>query len=159
MSIRFKKMRGMYLVEFAIVAKIGFFIVLFLVLEVGRFFFTINVLNESVRRGARLAAVCNIDDARILQRAVFAETDQTTSTIIGNLSTADLTLRYLDENGGPVGAGAFSAIRFVEVGIAGFRFNFLVPLIGTGIDLQPFRAVLPRESLGRTPESPEITPC
>lgn len=153
-----RKVRGVYVVEFAIVGLL-MFTLLFGVLEFGRLLLTVNTLNESVRRGARLAAVCNIDDARILQRAVFAETDQTISTIIGNLSTADLTLRYLDENGGPVGAGAFSAIRFVEVGIAGFRFNFLVPLIGTGIDLQPFRAVLPRESLGRTPESPEITPC
>lgn len=153
-----RKVRGVYVVEFAIVGLL-MFTLLFGVLEFGRLLLTVNTLNESVRRGARLAAVCNIDDARILQRAVFAETDQTTSTIIGNLSTADLTLRYLDENGGPVGAGAFSSIRFVEVGIAGFRFNFLVPLIGTGIDLQPFRAVLPRESLGRTPENSGITPC
>ncbi|MNZ51890.1 TadE-like protein [compost metagenome] len=151
------KERGVYVVEFAIIGVL-MFTILFGILEFGRLLLTVNTLNESVRRGARLAAVCDIGDERIRQRAVFAEVGSTTSTIIGNLSTANVSPpRYLDEDGKET--ADFNKIRFVEIEIPSFRFNFLVPLIGTGITLQPFRAVLPRESLGRTPESSEITPC
>ena len=65
-----KRMRGVYVVEFAILGLL-LFILLFGMLEVGRLLFTVNTLNESVRRGARLAAVCQIHDPLILRRAVL----------------------------------------------------------------------------------------
>ncbi len=159
-----RSMHGLYTVEFAIVGLL-LFILLFGVLEMGRLLFTVNALNETVRRGARLAVVCDIRDPEILRRAVFAEAGGTTSAIIGNLDTGDLSLRYLDEAGGviddPSPSGGFTRIRFVEVSIERFQFNLLIPTLGRGIQLLPFRAVLPRESLGRHAEdvTPGITPC
>ncbi|MOA45274.1 hypothetical protein D3C78_1676550 [compost metagenome] len=93
---------------------------------------------------------------------MFAEVGKTTSSIIGNLDTADLVLSYLDANGTPVtspGSTGFGSVRFVEVSIQGFQLNLLIPVVGGGITLQPFRAVLPRESLGSYPEGTEFTPC
>lgn len=160
-----KSMQGVYVVEFAIVGLL-LFVLLFGVLEMGRLLFTVNVLNESVRRGARLAAVCNIQDPTILRRAVFADVDKATSNIVRNLDTADLTISYLDENGAkiadPSPSGGFSQIRFVQVSIEQFSFSLLIPTLKGQFLLQPFRAILPRESLGRHAEegvTPEITPC
>lgn len=158
-------MHGVYVVEFAVIGML-LFILLFGALEMGRLLFTVNTLDESVRRGARLAVVCNIQDPEILRKAVFANTSNTVSTIIGNLDTADLVLRYFDQNGveitDPSPSGGFSRIRFVQVSIERFPFHLFIPVLGGDIFLQPFRAVLPRESLGRHAEqgvSPEITPC
>lgn len=156
---------GLYAVEFAIIGLLVL-ILLLAVVEIGRAMYTVNTLNESVRRGARLAAVCNIQDPVVLRRAVFADAANTQSNLVRNLDTADLTLRYLDENGAALAAPStnedFYKIRFVQVSIENFQFQLLIPVLGTGIDIGPFRAVLPRESLGRHPEedvAPEITPC
>jgi Flp pilus assembly protein TadG len=162
-----RQMRGVYVVEFAIVGLL-LFILLFGVLEMGRLYFTIGALNEAVRRGARLAAVCDVSDPRILQRAIFNDiTDSGPSRLIGDLEISDLTLSYLDENGTVVatpndnGSG-FASIRYVQVSISNFVFTLLVPVYGGQITLPVFRAILPRESLGRHGEAgvvPEITPC
>ncbi|MCK1977968.1 pilus assembly protein, partial [Jeotgalicoccus huakuii] len=79
------------------------FTLLFGVLEIGRLYYTVNVLNESVRRGARLAAVCNISDPVVLRRAIFNTAgDSGASSLLADLDTSDLTLRYLDKNGAQV---------------------------------------------------------
>lgn len=163
------RMRGVYVVEFAIIGLL-LFILLFGVLEMGRLFFTVNALNETVRRGARLAAVCDIREPRILQRAIFNAADEVgASSLIANLETANLTLRYLDENGALVaspadtsGIAGFRAIRYVELRVENFTFDLLIPTLGRTITLPVFRSTLPRESLGRHAEAdavPEITPC
>lgn len=164
-----QRMRGTYVVEFALVGLL-LFILLFGMLEMGRLLFTVNTLNESVRRGARLAVVCNIQDPEILRKAIFANANAnanaTVSSIIGNLDTADVVLSYFDESGAvianPGPTGDFSKIRFIQVSIENFPFNLMIPVFGGNIVLQPFRSVLPRESLGRHAEQgvvPEITPC
>lgn len=163
------RMRGVYVVEFAIIGLL-LFILLFGVLEMGRLYFTVNTLNETVRRGARLASVCDISDPRILRRAIFNAADDTgASGLIGNLQTADLILVYLDANGAVVaapsdtsGSNGFRAIRYVQLRVENFTFDSLIPVLGGQITLPVFRATLPRESLGRHAEEgvvPEITPC
>lgn len=164
-----RRMRGVYVVEFAIIGLL-LFILLFAVLEFGRLYFTVNALNETVRRGARLAAVCDISDPVILRRAIYnAATDAGDSSLIGNLGTADLTLTYLDENGATVvspdnlvSLNGFLAIRYVELRVENFTFDLMIPVVGGTITLPVFRSILPRESLGRHAESgvsPGITPC
>jgi len=161
-----KRMRGVYVVEFAIVGLL-LFTLLFGVLEFGRLYFTVNALNETVRRGARLAAVCDISDPVILRRAIFnAATDSGASSLINNLATADLSLTYLDVNGATVaspndltGANGFRAIRYVQLGVANFTFNLLIPGFGGVFTLPAFRSTMPRESLGRHAEAGDITPC
>ncbi|QEY64027.1 pilus assembly protein [Metapseudomonas lalkuanensis] len=164
-----RRMRGTYTVEFAITGLV-LFVVLFGMLEMGRLFFTINALNETVRRGARLAAVCDISDPVVLRRAIFnAATDSGASSLINQLDTADLSLVYLDEGGATVAspgdtasATGFRAIRYVELRLQNFTFNFLIPGFGGSFTLPVFRSTMPRESLGRHAEvgvAPGITPC
>ncbi|UVM40198.1 pilus assembly protein [Pseudomonas sp. B21-017] len=161
-----KRMRGTYAVEFAIIGVL-MFTLLFGVLEIGRLYFTVNALDEAARRGARLAAVCNISDPVVLRRAIFnAATDAGTSQIISNLATTNLTLTYLDVNGAVVAnpgdlvsATGFRAIRYVQLSLQGFVFNLFIPGFGVPITLPAFKATLPRESLGRHSDSGEITPC
>ncbi|RJG09756.1 pilus assembly protein [Pseudomonas cavernicola] len=161
-----KRMQGVYVVEFAIIGLL-LFVLLFGVLEMGRLYFTVNALNETVRRGARLAAVCDISDPIILRRAIFnAATDSGASSLINNLGTADLSLTYLDVNGATVaspndltGVNGFRAIRYVQLRITNFSFNLLIPGFGGVFALPAFRSTMPRESLGRHAEAGDITPC
>ncbi|MBT8766347.1 TadE/TadG family type IV pilus assembly protein [Metapseudomonas boanensis] len=148
-----KRMQGLYTVEFALVGLV-LFVLLFGVLEMGRLYFTVNALNEVVRRGARLAAVCTVTDEDIRQRAIFnaAGTGGVgESQLVRGLETADVKLSYLDENGLPVSAPSttdFSKIRYVRLVIDQFSFSLLIPGFGGGVTLPTFRAILPRESLG-----------
>lgn len=129
-----KRMGGVYIVEFAITALV-LFTLLFGALEMGRLYFTVNVLSESVRRGARLAAVCNIQDPIILRRAMFNTAGNTgPSSLIASLTSANLNLIYLDANGAVVsspndlvGASGFAAIRYVQLQVTNFSFNLLIP--------------------------------
>jgi hypothetical protein len=164
-----KHERGIYVVEFAIIGVL-LFVLLFAVIEMGRLYFTVNTLNETVRRGARLAAVCDISDPLVLRRAIFnAADDSGGSSLIMNLDTADLSLIYLDADGVQVlspsdtsGNDGFRAIRYVQLRVDNFTFDLLIPVFGRQLTLPSFRATLPRESLGRHAEEgvvPEITPC
>jgi len=146
-----KYMRGTFVVEFAIIGLL-MFTLLFGVLEMGRLYFTVNVLDEVVRRGTRLAVVCDIDDPKIRQRAIFNdEVDADTSQLIGGLNIDHLKLTYLDANGAQVANPATSglhAIRYVQLSLQDFVFNLFIPGFGVSITLPTFRATLPRESLG-----------
>lgn len=168
-----RREQGVYVVEFAIIGAL-LFVLLFGVIEMGRLYFTVNTLSETVRRGARLAAVCDptqqVEVDKILRRAIFNEVgDGGASDLIAGLETADLSLVYLDADGQLVtspgdlsGSDGFRAIRYVQLRVDNFTFNLLIPVHGGQITLPGFRATLPRESLGRHAEAgvfPEITPC
>ncbi|MNF52310.1 TadE-like protein [compost metagenome] len=153
-----KQMRGVYTVEFAIIGLL-LFVLLFGVLEMGRLLFTVNALDEVVRRGARLAAVCNVTDLeqeKVKQRAIFNNNGEDDSPLIANLTTSDLTLAYLNENGAevldPTSDNGFRAIRYVQLRVDNFTFDLLIPVLGGNIGLPVFRSTLPRENLGRSVE-------
>ncbi|MNZ48253.1 TadE-like protein [compost metagenome] len=157
---------GFNVMEFVIVGLLVFTL-LFGVVEMGRLYFTVNALDEAVRRGTRLAAVCNISDPVVLRRAIFnAAGNAGNSQLIGDLATTHLTLTYLDANGAQVANPAdtvsgngFRAIRYVQLSLQNFVFNLFIPGFGVPFTLPTFRATLPRESLGRHSDSGEITPC
>lgn len=163
-----RRTRGVFVVEFAIVGSM-LFMLLFGIIEIGRLYYTVNALNEVARRGARLAAVCNIYDPHVLHRALFNEAgDGGVSPLIANLQSSHLHLEYYDKGGDGVAdpndlvsANGFRAIRFVQLRVENFPFNLMIPGIG-GITLPIFQSTMPRESLGRHPDegiTPEITPC
>ena len=54
-----RRQRGLTTVEFSIVALL-LFVVLFGVFEVARMMWVFNALDEVTRRGARMAAVCQL---------------------------------------------------------------------------------------------------
>ena len=93
------RQKGATTVEFAFVGAL-FFIVLFGVIEVGRALFVWNTLTEATRRGARVAAVCDINNSAIKRATVFGTSaDPDNSPVIGGLTTSDVQLTYLDQNG------------------------------------------------------------
>jgi hypothetical protein len=147
---------GTTTVEFAIVG-LALFIVLFGTIEVSRMMVARAMLEESVRRGARLAAVCPVNDPGIQQRAVFPGGSQT--AIVRGLTTNNLQVQYLDAAGNVLAnpAGAFTAIRFVRVTLQGFTLPLFIPLLDVILTPARVSSTLPAESLGVTPTA--VTPC
>lgn len=142
---------GLATVEFAIVG-LWFLIVLFAVLEFGRLLYTVNILSETVRRAARVAVVCPINDPNIVQAAMFG--GGADSALLGNLNADNLQLTYLDEAGAAVAdpVGGFSSIRYVQASIVGYQHTLLIPMLQQTLSVPLFLATLPRESLGVSPE-------
>ncbi|MCW8109356.1 pilus assembly protein [Alteromonas ponticola] len=143
-----KAQQGVYTVEFAIVGAL-FFVFLFSVFEVGRLFFTWNVLTEASRRVVRLAVVCDFDQTnRIVDNNAITYALGDLRPLIPNLDNANISVTYLDETG--ANASAFSDIDLVRAEITNYQHQFLVPLFSFTVDSPTFASVLPRESLGVT---------
>ncbi len=150
--------RGLTTVEFSIVGLL-FFIMLFSVFEIGRVFFVYNALDEATRRGARMAAVCQVNDPAIRQVAVFNASGGAASPLVGGLTTANIQVNYLDTSGTtiPDPVVDFGDIRYVQVQIVGFQHQFIVPTHYITFSSPDFRTTLPRESLGVSRDG--FTPC
>jgi Flp pilus assembly protein TadG len=151
------RQRGLSIVEFAIVAAV-LFILIFSVIEVGRAFFVASTLDEATRRGARMAAVCPINDPAIQQAAAF------NNAVIPDLDAGDISLEYLDAAGGVVGspgtAAGFRLIRFVRIRVDGYQHQMFIPFVSAlaPFNMPAFVTVLPRESLG-IPRTGVVTAC
>lgn len=142
------RQRGTTTVEFAIIGLLAMTVLLGLI-EFSRLIFTVNALNEATRRGARMAAVCPINDPAIARAAVFSS-GGATSTVINNLTTANVIVEYLNRNGAPIAASAatFTQIHFVRVRITNLTHQLLIPLFNLTFTLPEYPSTLPRESLG-----------
>jgi Flp pilus assembly protein TadG len=151
--------RGTTTVEFAIVGGV-FFMLLFGVIEFGRALFVANALDESTRRGARLAAVCPVGDPMPAQAAILAGTDGV-SLISPDLTVANVAIAYLDVNGAPVANPAvnLAAIRYVRTSIVNFEQQMLIPFVMPSFLVPSFAATLPAESLGYGPTPEAFVPC
>jgi Flp pilus assembly protein TadG len=151
--------RGTTTVEFAIVASV-MFMILFAVIEFGRVMFVANALEESTRRGARMAAVCPVGDPMPAQTAILAGSDGV-SAIASDLTTSNVAIAYLDVNGAPVvnPAANLAAIRYVRTSIVGYQQRMLIPFIMPSFLMPSFAATLPAESLGYGPTPQAFVPC
>lgn len=151
--------QGLATVEFAIVGTV-LFIVLFGVIEFGRALFVANALAESTRRGARVAAICPVGDARPAQVAIFADGNGA-SRIAPNLTTANVVVSYLNQAGAPLAnpVASYSSIRYVQVRIVNFTQQLLIPFATPQLLMPPFTATLPIESLGYSPTQQAFLPC
>jgi hypothetical protein len=153
------RQQGMTTVEFALIGLLAM-IVLFGVIEIGRLAFVFNALEEATRRGARVAAVCQVNDPGIAEVAVFNPSGGgANSNLVGGLTTADVVVEYLTQGGGVIGdpIGSFGLIRFVRVSINQFNHQLIIPLLGGALTLPNSTATLPRESLGVWPGG--FSPC
>lgn len=141
--------RGMTTVEFSIVG-IVLFLVLFGVIEFGRAMYVVNVLSEATRRGARLAAVCPVNDPYPAQGAVFNYSGGSASAVVPGLSTSNVVIEYLDSNGNVINDPVtnFDEITYVRARIVNFSMPLIIPFIDPTLSLSGFEATLPRESLG-----------
>ncbi|USD36512.1 TadE/TadG family type IV pilus assembly protein [Ferrimonas sp. SCSIO 43195] len=144
-----KNQRGVYAVEFAIVATVVF-VIIFACLEVSRLMFAYNVLTEASRRAARLATVCAPDTSGNPTAPVAL---QSLALFDGAnfgpaITNANLNIEYLTLAG--VTATSFYDIALVRASITNYQHTFVVPGITLQINSPDFVTTLPRESLGAT---------
>ena len=125
--------RGVAAVEFALVVGI-FFIVLIAILEMGRMLFYWNTATEATRLGARLAVVCNIDDASIKARMM---------ALFPMLSPNNILLDYQPANCTPANCEQIT----VSIVAAGAIIPTYVPFVPLSLSLPGFSTTLPRESM------------
>ena len=158
--IRFKTAerseRGATLLEFAVGATI-FFTAMFAVLEFGRALWTHNALSDAARRAARYAinqpasspagmsvTGTNVGPSAtaIKNVAVYGNPQGTGQPMFNNLTTSHVNVTYSN-----FGLGDGS----VSVTITGYQFQFIVPIVGTAIQMPNYNTTLTGESVGTTP--------
>lgn len=139
-----RNQRGATAVEFAIVGLV-FFTVLFAVVDLSRLFWHLASLDEATRRGARVAAVCPVNDPYIAQTALFGG-------LIPGLETQHIRVEYLNIDGtavDPTTPPGYGSIRHVRVGIQNFQLQMFIPGMQSLITMPEFETTIPSESLGR----------
>src|SRR5919108_955177 len=125
--------RGSSLVEFAIGATI-FITVMFAILEFGRALLVHNALTDAARRGARYAVVHTAADADAVKNVVvYGDSAGGTKPVVDNLTTANVTVTY--SNFGLDGGT-------VAVSITNYQFQFILPLVGTTIQMPNYTTTL-----------------
>lgn len=135
-----KKMRGVTMVEFAIVASV-LMILLFACLELGRATYTLAALNEGTRRAARLAAVCPLNDPKIAAAVNFMG--------VYGFNASNLSVNYLDANGATLGGTpALVNVWYVRVSVVGYTMPLAIPFVNPTLTSPSFAVTLPAESLG-----------
>ena len=149
--------QGLATVETAIVALVAL-MALFGTMEVSRVFFVHVTLEEATRRGARVAAVCQVNDPAIREIAILSSGAATSDVIFG-LTTANVVVQYLDQAGNPLPdpVAGFGLIRYVRVRIVGFQHQLFIPLFTRSFITEDFETTLPAESLGVWPGG--LSPC
>lgn len=149
--------RGSTVVEFAVVAT-TLLLTIFIVIDLSRLIYLRVILEEGVRRGARLAAVCPIGDPLPAQATIFADPAAASAAIPG-ATAANVRIRYLDAAGAviddPVESRA--SIRFVRVSLEGVTTPMLVPFFARIFSPTNISATAGAESLGVSPTA--VSPC
>jgi len=145
----YRRQKGVTTVEAAIVSLLAL-VTLFGVIEMARAFFVFNALEEATRRGARVAAVCQVNDPAIAQIASF---NASGAPVVGGLTPANIAVDYLDFNGNllPDPVGSFGLITYVRVRIVNYTHQLLIPLFVTSFTMPAFPAIMSAESLGVWP--------
>ena len=134
--------RGSTLVEFAIGATV-FLMAMFAVLEFGRALWVHNALADAARRGARYAVLhSSADAAQVRNVVVFGDPLGGSQPVVNNLSTSNVVVDY-----STFGLNKGS----VSVSITDYQFQFVIPLIGTTIQMPSYTTTLTAESAGFIP--------
>lgn len=149
------KQQGAYLVEFVLSYAIFMFLV-FGCIEVARMMYTWSALTYVTQRGARVAAVCPVNDQNIAQIAVFGTGSNSNSQIIPGVNSGHIAVAYQDTNGSAT--SNYADIRYVTVSIENYSHQMLIPDLLTNFVspdvLSPsFSTTLPAESLGFNPDA------
>jgi Flp pilus assembly protein TadG len=135
------KQRGATLVEFSIAATV-FLIAMFAVLEFGRVLWTHNALSDAARRGARYAVLHTEGQKEDVKKVVvYGDPAGGTSPVVENLSTTDVEVDYTNFT---LAGGT------VQVTID-YQFHFVIPIVGTQIQMPKYTTTLTGESAGTVP--------
>lgn len=134
--------RGSTLVEFAIGVTV-FMTAMFGVLEFGRALWTHNALTDAARRGARYATMhSQTDPDSVKNVVVYGDPAGGGQPMLPNLSTANVDVTY-DKFGLNDGT--------VSVSITNYKFQFVIPIVGTTITMPNYTTTLTAESAGYVP--------
>ncbi len=147
--------KGLATVELAIAATV-FFVVMFGVIEVSRLMYTLNVLDEVTRRGARLASVCPVtENAKVKNLAILE------GRLVNGLGVEHVQLEYLNAAGNIIAdpVAQFIDIVYVRVRITGYRHQMLIPLLFPEIVPSEYSTTVLAESLGISPPGTGTTSC
>ena len=129
------RQRGVAAVEFALVAGL-FFTLLLGIMEMGRILFYWNSAAEATRLGARIAVVCDLNDADIKIRM---------RRILSILPNNKISIAYQ-----PSGCDVNSC-QSVQVSILpGVSVATYIPYAPLSLSLPSFTTTLPRESMRST---------
>ncbi len=130
------------MVEFAIGATV-FLISMFAVLEFGRALWVHNALADAARRGARYAVTHSATDAASVKNVVvYGDPAGGSQALVNNLTTGNVAVSY----------SAFGLNDgSVTVSITNYEFQFVVPIIGTTIQMPSYATTLTGESAGFIP--------
>jgi hypothetical protein len=139
-----RSQQGTTSAEFAVIGLV-LFTVIFALIDLSRLYWNMAALDEATRRGARVAAVCPVNDPFVAQTALF-------DGLIPSLGTQHISVEYLDEDGVAVAdpaAANYGDILYVRVSIQDFQLQTFIPGLQTVITMPAFETTIPRESLGR----------
>ena len=125
--------RGATAVEFALIAPL-LVTILTAILGFGHLVHTMQMTTEALRAGARIAVVCDQNDAAIRQ-AIQNRVPQL------SLTNAQITLQYL-----PNGCNA-SSCQSISVSLSGVTYSPWTWLIPAQFQMPSFSTTLPRESM------------
>ena len=134
-----QKNKGVYTVEFTLVIAL-FLLTIFMVMESIRYMYLMNAASEITRRGARMAAVCNIGAAGIKREMTTRYPGLTEQNV--NIEYSPKSPKQCDEKD----------CQTVTVRLIGFTvLNGLIPTIaGVNANIPDFATTLPRESMNST---------
>ena len=136
------KERGATLVEFSIAATV-FLMAMFTVIEFGRALWTHNALMDAARRGARYAVVHRQDEMGDVKNVVvYGDPAGGTKPIVENLTTDNVNVDY---------SNFTLAGGTVQVTITDYKFQFVIPIVGTQIQMPNYTTTLTGESVGTVP--------
>ncbi|WP_038175010.1 TadE/TadG family type IV pilus assembly protein [Vibrio pacinii] len=145
-----RKQQGVTIIEFTLIAT-TLMLIIFSVIEVGRYVYSLQTINEITRVAARLATVCRVEDRNDIPALAIPDYAP------GGLSVDNIVIDYLDESGNVVTGtltddDVFSTIRYVRARVVNFSYQFtgLLSFINlTGLlEVPEFETIRPRENLG-----------
>jgi Flp pilus assembly protein TadG len=145
--LRRNSQRGQTLVEFALAVML-FLTLLFGIIEFGRALWSWNTIVQATRAGARFAVTSDpTNDTAIKNWVVYHNAAGTGDPVLNGLATNNVNVSFLANDGTDMSATRYKS-DVVQVGVTGYTFNFIVPLLGGSITLPPFTTTLPVEGLG-----------
>ena len=125
--------RGVAAVEFALISSV-FFMLLIGIMEMGRLLYYWNTATEATRLGARLAVVCDLNDADIKARM---------TALFPLLNPASILLDYQ-----PANCTAANCVQVtVSIIATGTIIPTYIPFVPLSLTLPGFATTLSRESM------------
>jgi hypothetical protein len=136
---RKRQQRGASSIEFALVSAFGgLFIILIGALELGRVMFYLNTANEATRLGARIAVVCDANDAQIKSRM---------GAMLGLLTPEKINVTYLPSGCAGSADLARNTCESVTVAITNLQIDTVIPFVPLSITMPSFSTTLSREAM------------